>query len=323
LFFIALYGIFCFHDLPLGLQDFHAMSPMSIELRSGDDLVIAGRKALDSQGFRWRGIEFVLATEDIRELTTWQLKPGFHSLVVHLDGMLETFESEVENGPAKTGPPRTGEIWIVPASAIYAAEARGAAVQYAEMRLPPDAMSRLTGRAVPVEAIPPLLGIRDELIVACMRRLADLSARKDDISTMFGEHLAAALCHHVFATYAAGREPLEINDASAISPSTVALLREYIQDRLNKRIRLEELAALTGMAPKPFLKAFRRAFGTTPAQYVIDKRIQSARALLADTSLTITEVALMTGFSHHAHLTRTFSQRLGTPPSRYRHLLRS
>lgn len=299
------------------------MSSTDIELGRVDDLVIAGRKALDSHGFRWRGIEFVLATEDIREPTTWQLKPDFHSLVVHLDGMLETFESEVENGPVKTGPPRAGEIWIVPAAATYAAKARGAAVRYAEMRLPPDAMSRLTGRAVPVEALPPLLGIRDELIVACMRRLADLSARRDDISTMFGEHLVAALCHHVFAAYSAGHEPLERNDSSAISPSMAALLREYVQDRLNKRIRLEELAALTGMAPKPFLKAFRRAFGTTPAQYVIDRRVQSARALLADTALTITEIALMTGFSHHAHLTRTFSQRLGTPPSRYRYLLRS
>ena len=299
------------------------MSSTSMELGSVDDLVIAGRKALDSHGFRWRGIEFVLATEDIRELTTWQLKPDFHSLVVHLDGTLETFESEVENGPVKTGPPRTGEIWIVPAAATYAAKARGAAVRYAEMRLPPDAMSRLTGQAVPIEEIPPLLGIRDELIIACMRRLADLSERTDDVSIMFGEHLVAALCHHVFATYSAGREAVEIGYASEISPAIAALLREYVQDRLNKRIRLEELAALTGMAPKPFLKAFRRAFGTTPAQYVIDKRVQSARALLADTSLTITEIALMTGFSHHAHLTRTFSRRLGTPPSRYRHLLRS
>ncbi|MEO9341019.1 AraC family transcriptional regulator [Mesorhizobium sp. SB112] len=285
--------------------------------------MIAGRKALDSHGFRWRGIEFVLATEDIRELTTWQLKPDFHSLVVHLDGTLATFESEVENGPVKIGPPRIGEIWIVPAAATYAAKARGAAVRYAEMRLPPDAMSRLTGQAVSIEEIPPLLGIRDELIIACMRRLADLSERTDDVSTMFGEHLVAALCHHVFATYSAGGEALEIGDASAISPAMAALLREYIQDRLNKRIRLEELASLTGMAPKPFLKAFRRAFGTTPGQYVIDKRVENARALLADTSLTITEIALMTGFSHHAHLTRTFSGRLGTPPSRYRHLLRS
>lgn len=299
------------------------MPSTSNELASVENLVIAGRKALDSHGFRWRGIEFVLATEDIRELTTWQLKPDFHSLVVHLDGTLETFESEVENGPVKTGPPRTGEIWIVPAAVTYSAKARGAAVRYAEMRLPPDAMSRLAGRAIPVEAIPPLLGIRDELIVACMRRLAYLSERNDDVSIMFGEHLVAALCHHVFATYSAGGEAVGIADTSAISPSMAALLREHIQDRLNKRIRLEELAALTGMAPKPFLKAFRRAFGTTPAQYVIDKRIESARALLADTSLTITEIALMTGFSHHAHLTRTFSRRLGTAPRRYRYLLRS
>lgn len=294
-----------------------------IGLGSVDDLVIAGRKALGSHGFRWRGIEFVLATEDIRELTTWQLKPDFHSLVVHLDGTLETFESEVENGPVKTGSPKSGEIWIVPSATTYAAKAEGAAVRYAEIRLPPDAMSRLMGRAVPVEAIPPLLGVRDELIVACMRRLADLSERTDDISTMFGEHLLASLCHHIFATYSAGRELLQFNDASAISPSMAALLREYIRDRLTKRIRLEELAALTGLAPKPFLKAFCRAFGTTPVQYVIDQRVQSARALLTDTSLTITEIAFMTGFSHHAHLTRTFSERLGAPPSRYRLLVRS
>lgn len=299
------------------------MPSTSIEPGNVDDLVIAGRKALDGYGFRWRGIEFVLATEDIRELTTWQLKPEFHSLVVHLDGSLETFESEVENGPVKKGPPRTGEIWMVPAAATYAAKARGATVRYAEMRLPPDSMSRLTGQALPIEEIPPLLGIRDELIIACMRRLADLSERTDDVSIMFGEHLVAALCHHVFATYSASREVVGNGDASAITPALAALLHEYIQDRLNKRIRLEELAALAGMAPKPFLKAFRRAFDTTPAQYVIDKRVESARALLADTALTITEIALMTGFSHHAHLTRTFSQRLGTPPSRYRQLLRT
>lgn len=299
------------------------MSSTNTELGSADELVMAGRKALGSHGFRWRGIEFVLATEDIRETTTWQLKPDFHSLVVHLDGILETFESEVEHGPAKTGPPRTGEIWIVPAAAKYAAKAKGAAVRYAEMRLPPDAMSRLTGQAVAVEEIPPLLGIRDELIIACMHRLAELSEQTDDISNMFGEHLVAALCHHVFATYSAGRKAARTDGPSAIPPSTAELLRQYIEDGLNKRLRLEELAALTGLAPKPFLKAFRQTFGVTPGEYVIDKRTQRARALLADTSLSITEIALMTGFSHHAHLTRTFSRRLGMPPSRYRRLLRS
>jgi transcriptional regulator GlxA family with amidase domain len=91
-----------------------------------------------------------------------------------------------------------------------------------------------------------------------------------------------------------------------------------LPDNLTEDTGVEALAARVGMSARNFARVFRRETGTTPAAYVEALRIESARRLLEDTSVTVAAVAERVGMRHPETLHRAFVRRVGTTPDRYR-----
>jgi AraC family transcriptional regulator len=91
-----------------------------------------------------------------------------------------------------------------------------------------------------------------------------------------------------------------------------------VRAHLDHFITLAALADLVGLSTHRLLIAFRRTFGTTPAQYVIDQRLARARWLLAHTAYDISTIAGATGFCSHSHLTTTFKRHVGVTPHVFR-----
>lgn len=94
-------------------------------------------------------------------------------------------------------------------------------------------------------------------------------------------------------------------------------LMELIDGRLAAPPRVEELALISGLSPADFVKAFRHAFGLTPHQFLLDRRIAGAKDLLAQDA-PLTTLALELGFASHGHFTATFHARTGVTPSEFR-----
>lgn len=95
-------------------------------------------------------------------------------------------------------------------------------------------------------------------------------------------------------------------------------LIEFIEDHLPREISLPDLAALTGYSPDHFSRLFKRAFGVTPYQYILARRVERAKSLLRDPNYSILEVALACGFCTQAHLNTVFKARTGMTPGAYR-----
>jgi AraC family transcriptional regulator len=72
------------------------------------------------------------------------------------------------------------------------------------------------------------------------------------------------------------------------------------------------------MSPQSFTPAFKRAFGTTPAQYVLAERLKWARWLLENTRSPISVIAAETGFSSQSHLTSVLRIQTGDTPNELR-----
>ena len=83
-------------------------------------------------------------------------------------------------------------------------------------------------------------------------------------------------------------------------------------------ITTEDLAKQAGLSVSQFERTFRKAFGTSPRQYLLSIRVEHACRLLAETDDTVATIAQRCGFYDHAHFTRTFASQMGTSPSRYR-----
>jgi AraC family transcriptional regulator len=96
------------------------------------------------------------------------------------------------------------------------------------------------------------------------------------------------------------------------------MLRKYIDTHTGSRILVRSLAQQAGMSVQNFILAFTKAFGTTPAQYVISERLRRACWLLENTDDSISSIAAETGFASQSHLTTTLKQHEGLTPIQYR-----
>jgi AraC family transcriptional regulator len=264
---------------------------------------------------RWGPVELVVTREDIRAATAWRMHEPRHAVIVHLGGPMKRLETELDGVAAKPGPPAAGDIWVVPAGRRYASQASGGRIRYGVLYVEPEALAELAGPEG--DTIAPRFARRDELLYRSVERLAELIGQDDDMSAMLGTSLGQALALHLAQRYRTG-------DAAAgprgprLTERAQARLQERIHAHLGDRITLDDLAAIAGMSPHNLLVAFRAAFGTTPAQYVIAQRLRRARWLLANTAQDITTIALETGFASHSHLTTAFRRHVGLTPRDFR-----
>ncbi len=103
-----------------------------------------------------------------------------------------------------------------------------------------------------------------------------------------------------------------------LSPGAGRRVREHVDAHLSENIDLAGLAAIAGLSVYHFARAFKQSTGVTPHHYLVKRRIERAKEMLACTKEPLAEIALATGFSDQSHLARHFRQILGTTPSQYR-----
>lgn len=100
-------------------------------------------------------------------------------------------------------------------------------------------------------------------------------------------------------------------------------LQGWIADNLDGDLRVEALAERAAMSPRNFARAFRREIGMTPAAYVTELRVESARQRLEGGSEPIEVVAASCGFGTSETMRRAFARRIGVAPADYRNRFRT
>lgn len=93
---------------------------------------------------------------------------------------------------------------------------------------------------------------------------------------------------------------------------------EYIHAHLFDPIYLADLSNIAGLTRMHFLTQFRLATGFTPNSYVMRMRVEHGRRLLAETDLSIVDIAQMLGFKSQSHFTLVFRKIVGNTPARWR-----
>lgn len=98
---------------------------------------------------------------------------------------------------------------------------------------------------------------------------------------------------------------------------------EFIQAHLDQNIGLNELAAIAGLSPFHFARAFKQSVGDPPHRYQTRRRIERACDLLVSGDMPIIDVAAAVGYEAPQTLTRLFRREMGMTPSEYRRDARS
>jgi AraC family transcriptional regulator len=174
-----------------------------------------------------------------------------------------------------------------------------------------------------------------ELSDAWMARLAEHAAAPSwslDVTHTPVSKLAASLYHEfrigddlaplamegiAIETLATLSRLLRTRERAPRAPAWLSRVRERLHAEPPPS-SLAELAATAGVHPVHLARAFRRHHGCTVGAYLRRRRVDRACRLLEASSLSLSQIALEAGFSHHSHFANAFKRATGLTPAAYR-----
>ncbi len=132
------------------------------------------------------------------------------------------------------------------------------------------------------------------------------------LETLFHAALVRLVGEHSTLSMIKARAP------HSLAPYRLRRLLDYIGDNLNADLSLAVLSDVSGLSRYHFSRAFQRVTGLAPHAFVIDRRIERAKALIAGHDRPLAEIARRCGFNTHGQFTTMFKRVTGLNPSQWR-----
>ena len=108
--------------------------------------------------------------------------------------------------------------------------------------------------------------------------------------------------------------PRRESDAASLAES----VRVYLQENYDKQVDFSALAESLAVSAPYLSKLFHEQTGTSPMRYLTDLRMRQAKKFLADSSLTVREIAVRVGYPDPFHFSRSFKNAVGISPAQFR-----
>jgi AraC-like DNA-binding protein len=103
-----------------------------------------------------------------------------------------------------------------------------------------------------------------------------------------------------------------------LSHPRIRLVVQFMNANLQRTMHLAELADVASLSQSYFSRVFKAQTGLPPGEYLIRLRVEKARELLRDRSLSIKEIMALVGFNSKSNFAEQFKKRFRFPPSEYR-----
>jgi AraC family transcriptional regulator len=102
-----------------------------------------------------------------------------------------------------------------------------------------------------------------------------------------------------------------------VAPVVLRRVQEYVEAHLEQDLTIEALAAVAGLSPYHFARAFKRSTGSGPHRNVLRRRIERAKRLLAAGKIPLSDVARACGFGSQSHFSTRFREVTGVTPRQF------
>ncbi|MEM0928165.1 MAG: AraC family transcriptional regulator [Pseudomonadota bacterium] len=136
----------------------------------------------------------------------------------------------------------------------------------------------------------------------------------------------AALAESVFARLGcqyAGMALKAPSGKESLAPAVLKRTLQTVDERIAETLSVEGLARDAGLSRSHFSRAFQASTGESPQDFIIGRRVNKARELLANTDISLAEIATKIGFSSQAHFSTVFKKKMGLAPGKYRKAFRA
>jgi AraC-like DNA-binding protein len=94
--------------------------------------------------------------------------------------------------------------------------------------------------------------------------------------------------------------------------------RDLADARYSEALGVDDMARAAGLSRAHFSREFRRAFGESPHQYLLTRRLERAAALLRTTDNSVAEICFSVGLQSVGSFTTSFTRTYGMSPSAFR-----
>lgn len=159
----------------------------------------------------------------------------------------------------------------------------------------------------------PFAGQLQALVKAIKEGQADEQVNKEWFLS-----LAEKIIYHEYGNY------LALNGIRSVRLETkkellrrLTLAKQYMDETFLQERSIAEIAAYCNLSEFHFFRSFRQAFGITPYQYLLNKRLEFARGMIALQQHSLTGVALHCGFPDLFTFSKAFKRKYGQAPSHY------
>jgi len=165
-------------------------------------------------------------------------------------------------------------------------------------------------------------GVVDQPIHQIGMSLVDLLTRDfEPTDRLWVDGMRTALAGRLLNAYSVDRWQAP-RQTPSLDHKRLKRVTDYIDAHLANELSLAVLAAEACLSPFHFSRLFSDATGVSPHRYVIDRRVEAAKADLALDRSTLVEIALDLGFGSQDNFSRVFRKKTGLTPGQYRNVCR-
>jgi AraC family transcriptional regulator len=160
--------------------------------------------------------------------------------------------------------------------------------------------------------------LEDDLVVAQITRsILPFLGQSGRLSVLALDQFSLILGAHLIQKYGVLQKSAR-HSKGGLAPWQKRRASELLHENMHGRIRLSEIARECGLSVSHFARSFKTSFGVSTHQWLIQHRIAHAKQLLSQTSMSLINIAIQSGFNDQAAFTRTFHQLAGVSPGRWR-----
>ena len=211
-----------------------------------------------------------------------------------------------------------GNFFLIPAGVAHQVWIYGDA-EYLCLSLEPNFIRRTADELVNRSSIQliPQHGVDDPLIQNLGLALQSQLERGNKASRLYIESASNLIAAHLLQHYATHQ--LAVREYNyGLAPSKLKKVVEYIERHLSTDLSLKEIAQQIDLSQSHFSRLFKQSVGLSPWQYVIQRRVETAKQLLKNEDLTIDRVSDRLGFLSHSQFTIFFRKYTDVSPKQYR-----
>jgi AraC family transcriptional regulator len=195
----------------------------------------------------------------------------------------------------------------------------GSAFDYVHYHVPRKALDDIAADFAvgPVEGYK-LTVVEEDLVLSQLTKsILPSIGREGSPSPLSVDYLQLLLGAHLVQRYARLRKAPRLATAG-LGPSQKRRAIELLNENLAGRIRLADLAHECGLSISHFAHSFKATFGMPAHRWLVHRRVERSKELMAQTADSLAGIADEVGFADQATFTRAFRQIVGVSPGRWR-----